>query len=197
MWLQTWQVHHRPGLYTTSNPGEDHEKQVDAHHIFVDYNPSFDKAKLIRLCRKTLSNSCNSVKVGLDLSEHFDTVRGFRQLSCDLFNFVMESVLRKARVHPNGTIFHKSVQLLTHVDEIDIIGRTKRNVTAAFGVVEREFTKMGPAVNEGKTKYILLASRDMSRIGSQNTADNYTFNIVKQFIYLGSAVTRITLANRC
>ena len=59
----------------------------------------------------TLSNSCSSVKVGMDLSEPFDTVRGFRQgdpLSCDLFNFVMESVLRKAGVHRSGTIFQKS-----------------------------------------------------------------------------------------
>ena len=44
----------------------------------------------------------HKVKVGKDLSEPFDTVRGFRQgdpLSCDLFNFLMESV------HRNGTIF--------------------------------------------------------------------------------------------
>ena len=57
-------------------------------------------AKLIRLCRMTLSNSCSSVKVAKDLSEPLDTVRGFRQgdsLSCELFNFLMEGV------HRNGT----------------------------------------------------------------------------------------------
>ena len=48
----------------------------------------------------------------------------------------------------------------------------------------------------------------MQHIGSQITADNYTFDIVKEFIYLGSVVNtkedvsleikrRITLANRC
>ena len=82
-------------------------------------------AKLIRLCRMTLSNSRSVVKVGMDLSEPFDTVRGFRQgdpLSCDLFNFVMESVLRKAGPHRSGTIFQKSVQLLAYADDIDIIG---------------------------------------------------------------------------
>ena len=36
-------------------------------------------AKLIRLYRMTLSNSCSFVKVGIDLSEPFDTVRGFKQ----------------------------------------------------------------------------------------------------------------------
>ena len=89
----------------------------------------------------TLSNSCSSVKVGKDRLEPFDTVRGFRHgnhLSCDLFNFLLESVLRKAAVHHNGTIFHKSVQLLANVDDIDIIGRTMRDVTSAFSATERE-----------------------------------------------------------
>ena len=37
-------------------------------------------AKLIRLCRMTLSNnSYSSVKVGMNLFEPFDTVRGFKQ----------------------------------------------------------------------------------------------------------------------
>ena len=66
----------------------------------------------------------------------------------------MECDLRKAGVHRNGTIFQKSVQLLAYADDIDIIGRTKRDVAAAFCAIEQESTKMGLAVNEGKTKYI-------------------------------------------
>ena len=62
---------------------------------------------------------------------------------------------------------------------------------------------MSLALNEGKTKYMLSTSRN-----SQITADNYTFDIVKEFIYLGLDVTtknvvsleikrKIILANRC
>ena len=51
-------------------------------------------------------------------------------------------------------------------------------------------------------------SRDVRRVDSQITNDNYTFDTVKEFIYLGSAVStkndvsleikrRITFANRC
>ena len=120
----------------------------------------------------------------------------------------MKSVLRKAGVHCSGTIFQKIVHLLAYADDIDIIGRTKRDVTAAFGAIERESTKMGLAVSEGKTKYMFSTSRDVRCIDSRITADNYTFDTVKEFIYLGSAVTttndvsleikrRITLANRC
>ena len=68
--------------------------------------------------------------------------------------------------------------------------------------------KMGLAVNEDKTKYMLSKSRDVRRIDSQITADKYTFETVKEFIYFGSAIiaknyisleikSRITLANRC
>ena len=67
--------------------------------------------------------------------------------------------LRKAGVNRNGTIFQKSVQLLAHADDIDIIGRTKRGVTAAFSATERESTEVVLAVNEGKTKYMLSICR--------------------------------------
>ena len=85
-----------------------HETQVDTHHLFINYKAAFDNpirdrvfaaiseldvpAKLIRLCKITLSNSCSSLKIGMDLSEPFDTVRAFREgepLTRDIFNFDM------------------------------------------------------------------------------------------------------------
>ena len=64
-----------------------HESQDKTHHLFVDFKAAFDSplrdtamselgisAKLIKLCRMMLSNSCSSIKVGKDLSEPFDTV---------------------------------------------------------------------------------------------------------------------------
>ena len=127
-----------------------------------------------------------------DISEPFDTVRDFRQgdpLSYDLFNFVMESVLRKAGGHRNGTIFQKSIQLLEYADDIYIIVHTKRDDTAAFSSIKRESMKTGLAVNDGKTKYMLSPGRDVLHIASQITADNYTFDVVKKFTMLDSAVT--------
>ena len=72
-----------------------HENRDKTHHIFVDLKAAFDSTlrdrlyagmselgipvKLIGLCRITLNNSYSSVKVGKDLSEPFDTVRGVRQ----------------------------------------------------------------------------------------------------------------------
>ena len=69
-----------------------------------------------------------------------------------------------------------------YADDIDIIGCTKRDVTAAFSAIERESTKKGLAVNEGKTKYMLSTRRDVWCIDSQITADNYTLKTVKEFV---------------
>ena len=44
-------------------------------------------------------------------------------------------------------------------------------------------------LTDGNTKYMLSTSRDVRRIDSQITADNYTFDTVKEFIYLDSAYT--------
>ena len=66
---------------------------------------------------------------------------------------------------------------------------------------------MGLVVNESKTMSMLLTRGDAWHIDSQITADNYTFDAVKGFNYLGFAVAtkndvsleikcRTTLANR-
>ena len=104
-------------------------------------------------------------------------------------------------MHRNGTIFYKSVQLLAYADDIDIIGSTMRDVTAAFSAIERESPKMGLAVNEGKIKYMLSTSGVVPRMGSQITANSYNFDVVKEFNTNNNVSLEIkrraTLANRC
>ena len=87
----------------------------------------------------------------------------------------MQSVLRNPGVHRNGTIFHKSVQLLAYADDIDIIGRTKGDVTATFSAIERESIAVP---YECKIKYMLSTSGDVRRIDSNVTADNYTSDTI-------------------
>ena len=41
----------------------------------------------------------------------------------------------------NATIFKKIVRLLAYADDVDIIGRTKRDLTVAFSAIERDSTK--------------------------------------------------------
>ena len=91
-------------------------------------------AKIIRICMMNLSNTTSSLKVGLETSAPFETVRGFRQgdpMSWDVFNLIMEAV-----------IFYKSVQLLAYTDDIDIIGISKKAVTAVFFAIKKESPKV-------------------------------------------------------
>ena len=78
----------------------------------------------------------------------------------------------------------------------------------AFSAIERESAKMGLTVNVVKKKYILSASGVVPRMGSQVTANSYNFDVVKEFIYIGTAINtnndvtletkrRVTPANRC
>ena len=203
------------------------EKQIDTHHLFVDYKAAFDStirehlyaamsefgipAKLIRLCKMTLTDTSSAVLIGKDLTPPFDTKRGFRQgdsLSCDFFNLMLEKIIRASGVEIAGTIFYKSVMLLAYADDIDIIGINQRDVTAAFSSLEGESRRVGLAVNEGKTKYFVSTTKESRRRGQQVAIDNYNFEVVKDFVYLGTSINntndvsleikrRITLANRC
>ena len=160
-----------------------------------------------------MENSRCSVKVGSELTETFDVKKGFRQgdaLSCDFFNIILDRIVRNSHVNTRGTIFHKSVQLLAYADDIDVIGRTQRAVNEAFASIETEAAKVGLVVNEGKTKYMLSSKKDAEhrRLGRSVPLGSRNFEVVKDFVYLGSAVNRdnnisteikrrITLANRC
>ncbi|XP_043063529.1 uncharacterized protein LOC122319800 [Drosophila ficusphila] len=143
------------------------------NHIDTDYKAAFDSprrdrlyaamsefgipAKLIRLCRMTLSNTISSVKAG---------------------------------VHRTGTILtNRCVQLLGYANDIDITDRTKRDVTAAFGTIKKESAKVGLAVNMDKTKFMVCSSRELRRLDSQLTADSYSFESVKEFMYFGTVIT--------
>ena len=70
------------------------------------------------------------------------------------------------------------------------VGRTMRDVTGAFIAIERESAKMGLAVNEGKTKYMLTTGGVVPRMGSQITANSNNFDVVKEFILLAPPLIR-------
>ncbi|MGC8830944.1 MAG: hypothetical protein ACP5TE_14360, partial [Verrucomicrobiia bacterium] len=70
-----------------------------------------------------------------------------------------------------------------------------------------EAQKMGLAVNENKTKYFVSTCKDSS-LGESVEMENFKFEVVKDFVYLGSSINtnnnisleirrRITLASRC
>ena len=91
----------------------------------------------------------------------------------------------------SGSIFTKSVQLLAYADDIDIIGRSVASVRETYIALEREANKVGLMVNEGKTKLMVAGStRYNHNIGQNITIGDKNFEVVNQFEYLGSTVTK-------
>ena len=99
---------------------------------------------------------------------------------------------------------------MAYADGIDIIGLNNRTVSSAFPKLDKEAKRMGLVVNEDKTKYLLSSNKQSShsRIGTHVTVDSYNFEVVKDFVYLGTSINtdnnvsleiqrRISLANKC
>jgi sorting nexin-29 len=71
-------------------------------------------SKLIRI-----EDSKTHVRVQSDLSAVVTSKNGLRQgdtLACLLFNIALEKTVRDADIQTNGTIFYKSVQLLSYAE---------------------------------------------------------------------------------
>ena len=80
---------------------------------------------------------------------------------------------------------------LAYADDIDIIGLNRRAVTAAFSALEKESRRLGLTVNEDKTKYMVSITKEAARMEPSVSVDNYTFEVVNNFVYLGTSVNTI------
>ncbi|XP_060665650.1 uncharacterized protein LOC132797914 [Drosophila nasuta] len=168
-----------------------YENQIDTYHLFVDYKAAFDSPR-----RDRLYAAMSELDIPAKLT------RLCRMTLSNTISSVNVDVANPKPLLPSVA----SDKLLGYADDIDIIGRTKRDVTGAFGAIEKESAKVGLAVNMEKTKFMVCSSRELRRLDSQLTAENYSYGSVKEFIYLGTAITstndvsleikrRITLAN--
>jgi hypothetical protein len=169
--------------------------------------------KLIRLTKATLTIVSCCVEIQNDCSESFETRQGLRQgdvLSTLLFNVVLEFVVRRANLQTTGTIYNKETQLLAYADDVDIVGRSQSAVRDAYLALEGKAAKVGLKINEQKTKYMIAARNDRTirDVGQSVANGNKHFEVVKEFVYLGSLMTptndvsleiqrRIQTANRC
>ena len=71
--------------------------------------------KLISLTGMTLRNTKGRVKVQNMMTEEFAINKGFRQgdaLSTQLFNVVLEKVMRYIQINKGGSIYTRTLQIL-------------------------------------------------------------------------------------
>jgi hypothetical protein len=185
------------------------DMNTETNHLFIDFKAAYDSInreqlwnlmaefefphKLIRLLKATLTNVVSCVKIEGKLSGTFKSEIGLRQgdgISTMLFNIALEGVVRRAGVEKGGSIFTKSVQLLGFADDIDIIGRSVRAVKDAYIKLEKEANRIGLRVNEDKTKFLMVSpsARTRDLVGTSLEVGDKRFEVVKEFVYLGSLV---------
>jgi hypothetical protein len=104
---------------------------------------------------------------------------------------VLEVIVRRANLQTTGTIYNKETQLLAYADDIDIVGRSQSAVRDAYLALEGEAAKAGLKINEQKTKYMIATRNDRTirDVGQNVAVGDKHFEVVKEFMYLGSLMT--------
>jgi hypothetical protein len=108
-----------------------------------------------------------------------------------LFNIALEGVIRRAGIDTSGTIYRKSVQLFGFADDIDIVARTLEKMTETYIRLKAEAGRIGLAINASKTKYMRgRGSRENNvNLPPRIQIGGDEFEVVDEFVYLGSLVT--------
>ena len=183
------------------------EHNISIHQLFVDFKQAYDSiirnvlfgimeefgipSKLIRLTKATLTATKCKILIQGTLSDPFDIDTGLKQgdrLSTILFNLALEKVVRAMSINWNGTIFTTSKQLAAFADDADLIGRGTLAVKESFVEMQTTAKEVGLLVNEDKTKYLTLDRQHGSRIGQNITMNEFNFEVVQSFKYLGSII---------
>jgi hypothetical protein len=108
-----------------------------------------------------------------------------------LFNVVLEVIVRRASLQTTSTIYNKEKQLLAYADDKDIVGRSQSAVQNAYLALEGEAAKVRLRLNEKKTKHMIAPRNDRTirAVGQSVVIGNKLFEVVKEFLYLGSLMT--------
>jgi hypothetical protein len=117
-------------------------------------------------------------------SESFETRQGLRQ--GDVLS--TEVIVRRANLQTTGTIYNKETQLLAYADDI---GRSQSAVRNAYLALEGEAAKVGLKINEHKKKCMTVALNDrkIRDVGQSVAIGDNHFEVIKEFVYLGSVMT--------
>lgn len=185
-----------------------YEYKMVLHTLFIDFKQAYDSIsrvkmydalghlgvpyKLIRLIKMTLYATKCKVWWNGNKSEDFTVVNGLRQgdpLSTTLFNLVLESIIRQAKIHTDGIIINNEHQCIAYADDITLISKTKKGLVKITERLENEAARFGLTINQEKTKYMVMGNTEQK--GEQNLSikgfngRSYTFEKVSSFTYLG------------
>ena len=184
----------------------EYDKQV--WHFFMDFAQAYDSVhrdslwnilrcfmvpeKLISTLRACYRDTKGRVRVHGDLIEDFSITAGLKQgcpMSCLLFNFVLECVMRETPpendciTFTNGTTCDR----LAYADDVDLLGEGYVRRDTQMSTFQAAGTRAGLGVKEAKTKAMLAGrtARDVYYLD----VGGMILEVVDAFKYLGSTET--------
>ena len=111
---------------------------------------------------------------------------GLRQgdpLSATISNLILDSVIKKLDLR--GDISLKPTQIVAYADDVALLARSLKALKEIFHKLQNEATLVGLNINEDKTKYMQIKRKGLKDI-THLKIDNFTFENVEKFNYLGS-----------
>ena len=146
--------------------GKCYEYNITLHQLFIDFKQAYDSInrekwmlklgefkiprKLINLIGMTLRNTTCGVKVQNMMTEEFTINKGLRQgdaLSTQLFNVVLEKVMRHIQINKGRSIYTRTLQILVFADDVNLIGRSTRRLKGAAVQMEEGANEVGLRIN--------------------------------------------------
>lgn len=101
----------------------------------------------------------------------------------DLFIKVWDGIIKNCKL--GGAIIKKSVQVVSHTDELVVIAGEEKTLRKAQTNIIEESRKTGLNINEGKTEYVATGKKLHQNIPGSINIENLTFDRVENFKYLG------------
>jgi hypothetical protein len=78
---------------------------------------------------------------------------------------------------------------LAYADDLVLVTELQKELKSLFRWLEKSSAKKSLCVNEEKTKYIVVRRQNNARLGLSLRIDQYSFDRVDQFKYLGMILT--------
>jgi len=203
------------------------EYNEEVHQLFIGFKKAYDSVrsevlyknllefgiprKLVRLIKKSSTETYSRVRVGKNVSDRFPIRNGLKQgdaLSPLLFNFALEYAIRRVQVNRDGLKLNGTHQLLAYADDVDILGGSIHMLKENAKPLVAATRDIGLEISADKTKYMVM-SRDQNAGWNHSVRiNNSTCERVEEFKYLGTTLThqnsipeeiksRLRLVNAC
>ena len=106
-------------------------------------------------------------------------------LSATTFNLIIDLVIKKLNLR--GDISLKLTQTVAYADDVALLARSLKALKEIFHKLQNEATLVELNINKDKSKYMKIKRKGIKDI-THLKIDNFTFDNVENFNYLGSTL---------